>query len=53
MAKSDLLELALFLANQPEPHRKRHGYTLQHIKCIQDGYAVAQNAVRRRLKLWS
>ena len=49
--QSDLLEVAFFLMEQLEGHRRLHGYKLQHLKCIQIGFVVSQRVVCNLLKL--
>ena len=43
--KSDILEVALFLELELGRYRKMHGYTIMHLKCIQEGLVVSQETV--------
>lgn len=49
--QSDVLDVALFLMEQLQTHGKLHGYKLQHLRCIQEGFVVTQNTVRHLLKI--
>lgn len=48
--QSDLLEVASFLVDQLQGHRRLNGYKLHHLNCIQSGYVVTQCTVRHLLR---
>lgn len=50
-AHSDVLEVAMFLQDQLYRYGMFHGHKIMHLKCIQDGYVVTQDTIRRLLKI--
>lgn len=50
-APSDILDVATFLQDQLARYGMLHGYKLMHMKCIQAGYVVTQETIRRLLKI--
>lgn len=50
-AHSDLLDIAMFLQVQLDMYGMLHGYKMMHLKCIQAGYVVTQETIRRLLKI--
>ncbi|KAM7382146.1 hypothetical protein PAMA_012828 [Pampus argenteus] len=50
-AHSDLIDIAMFLQDQLDIYGMLHGYKMMHLKCIQAGYVVTQETIRRLLKI--
>ncbi|KAK7886541.1 hypothetical protein WMY93_026162 [Mugilogobius chulae] len=48
--QSDPLDVAAFLIDQLDGHKKMYGYKLHHLNCIQAGFVVTQNTVRHLLR---
>lgn len=48
--QSDPVELAAFLFDQLDSHKRLYGYRLHHLSCLQSGFVVTQNTVRNILK---
>ncbi|KAK7904901.1 hypothetical protein WMY93_017508 [Mugilogobius chulae] len=44
------LDVAAFLIDQLDGHKKMYGYKLHHLNCIQAGFVVTQNTVRHLLR---
>jgi len=49
--KTDILDVALFLTHQTDVCGSNDGYKLHHLNCIQEGYIVTQDTVRRLLHI--
>lgn len=49
--RSDILDVALYLTKELETYGQLHGYKLQHLRCIQQGFTVTQNDIRHLLSI--
>ena len=48
---TDLLDVALYIANECEEHSQTQGYRWMHDKCIQRGFVVTEETVRLLLHI--